>query len=243
MSQTWNVPMAGSGTPSADRSKINDALETLRTVHSGTSAPASLVAYMLWWDTTTAASPILKVRDSTNASWITIMPNGGSAAGGLLALTGGTMSGVIAMGTNKITGGSAATAAGDFAIKSQIDAVIQTATVHAGTLSASDEKFLIIVPASCTISDCLIVSELGVTSDATNFWTFQVRNLTAAVDLRSTAKSTNGAAITADTAYSLGLDQNLTPASAAVLEFQAVKAAAAGNLQELLICLRYKIAV
>lgn len=114
--------------------------------------------------------------------------------------------------------------------------------VPIGTLSATDNKYLHICgPGTTTISDVLIVSETGVTSDVTNYWTFQVRNVTAAVNLRSAAKSTNGAAITADTVYALGLDQNLTPASGDVLQLQATKNASAGNLTELLAVVRLTV--
>lgn len=114
--------------------------------------------------------------------------------------------------------------------------------VPIGTLSATDNKYLHICgPGTTTISDVVLVTEAGIASDVTDYWTFQVRNVTAAVDLRSAVKSTNGAAITADTAYALGLDQNLTPASGAVLRLTATKAGAAGNLTELLAVIRMTV--
>lgn len=53
----------------AARAAINDALATLNTLHSGVSAPSSTVAFMLWFDTTASQ---LKIRDNSNASWVTI---------------------------------------------------------------------------------------------------------------------------------------------------------------------------
>lgn len=68
---------------------------------------------------------------------------------GKLSLTGGTMSGAIAMGTNKITGMGDPTAAQDAATKAYVDAVAQglkpkaavrVATTTAGTLASSFEN-------------------------------------------------------------------------------------------------------
>lgn len=119
---------------------------------------------------------------------------------------------------------------------------VLSVSVPIGTLSATDNKYLWIAgPGTVTISDVVLVTEASIASSGTDFWTFQVRNLTASVNLRSSAKSTNGAAITADTAYALGLDQNLSPSSGAVLQLQATKAASAGNLTELLAVIRFTV--
>jgi len=69
MSQTWNFPIAGSSSISSGRTTINDGVEALRTLHSGTTAPSSTVAYMLWADTT---ATLLKMRDSGDSSWLTL---------------------------------------------------------------------------------------------------------------------------------------------------------------------------
>ncbi len=69
MSQTWSLPISGSTALSSSRTPINDAAEALRTLHSGTSAPSSTVAYMLWADTT---NNLLKQRDSGDAAWTTV---------------------------------------------------------------------------------------------------------------------------------------------------------------------------
>lgn len=227
---------------SAIPAAVNANVSALQNLFASSVAPASPVAYQLWWDTTTAASPILKVRNSANSAWITVIPNGGATAGGFLALTGGTMSAAIAMGSSKITGLANGTASGDAVNKGQVDARVRTLVIPVGTLSVSDNKYVALGMPACTVVDAFLVSELGVASSGTDIWTFQVRNLTAAVNLRSSAKSTNGSAITADTQYALGLDQNLTIAAGDVLQFQATKAASPNNLQELAIALKYTLA-
>jgi len=58
------------------RSDINSALAALFSNSSGNTEPTVKVAGQLWFDTSVAGVTTLKVRDQTNASWITI---GGSA--------------------------------------------------------------------------------------------------------------------------------------------------------------------
>ena len=48
---------------------LNAVLGAIKTVNSGATAPSSTSAFMLWADTTTG---ILKMRDSTNSSWISL---------------------------------------------------------------------------------------------------------------------------------------------------------------------------
>ena len=55
----------------AFRADLNLALAASVGLNSGATAPATTYAYMLWADTTTA---LLKIRDSTNASWLVVGP-------------------------------------------------------------------------------------------------------------------------------------------------------------------------
>lgn len=48
---------------------INDALNTLVTTNSGSSAPATTYAHMLWADTTNSQ---LKLRNAANTAWIVL---------------------------------------------------------------------------------------------------------------------------------------------------------------------------
>lgn len=49
------------------RGDLNDALEALATVSSGTSGPSTTYAYQLWADTTNA---LLKQRNAANSGWV-----------------------------------------------------------------------------------------------------------------------------------------------------------------------------
>ena len=235
--------LSGSGTLSADRSTINSNFAALQNLFASASAPASPVAFQLWLDTSTTPDS-LKMRNAANSAWVTILADVTSEGGGLLTVAGGTLTGnVSGGGTVKLTNLASGSSSGDSITYGQVTARIHTEVVQLGTLSASDNKYLAVAgTGTWTISECLIVSELGVTSDASNLWTFNVRNLTAGANLRSSAKSTNGAAITADTAYALGLDQNLTPSSGAVLQLQCTKTGSPNALTEAIAVLRYSIA-
>ena len=69
MASTWSVPIAAATTIENSRTPINNALEALRTLHSGASAPASTVAGMLWKDTT---AKLIKMRNDADDGWITM---------------------------------------------------------------------------------------------------------------------------------------------------------------------------
>jgi hypothetical protein len=54
------------------RADINSALGAIQSLNSGTSAPSSTAAGMLWLDTTGGAPYVLKVRDAGNNHWLTL---------------------------------------------------------------------------------------------------------------------------------------------------------------------------
>lgn len=54
------------------RADINSALGAIQSLNSGTSAPSSTAAGMLWLDTTGGAPYALKVRDAGNNHWLTL---------------------------------------------------------------------------------------------------------------------------------------------------------------------------
>lgn len=57
----------GNVSASSARTAINNAFETINTLHSGASAPSSPSTYQLWFDTNNS---LLKIYDG--AAWITI---------------------------------------------------------------------------------------------------------------------------------------------------------------------------
>lgn len=241
MADDITIPTTSHTVNAAIATHIANALTYMQRTYSG-GVPASPVAFQIIVDTTTTPDS-LKIRNAANAAYVTLFPDITAAGGGLLPLSGGTMTGAIDFGGFDLTNVGNADAAGEATNKGQVDARVHAITVPLGTLSATDNKYLAVVgTGTWTIVDVLIVSETAVTSDASHLWTFQVRNLTASVDLRSAVKSTNGAAITADTAYALGLDQNLGPSSGAVLQLQMAKTGSPNPLTEAIAVVRYTVA-
>lgn len=55
----------------AFRADANNALAALVSLNSGTTAPATTYAYMLWYDTTLG---LLKIRNSANSAWVIVGP-------------------------------------------------------------------------------------------------------------------------------------------------------------------------
>lgn len=239
MSQTW-ASTAISLAAGTWAQNVSDKLDTLRTLNSGAAAPASTTPYIFWMDTTTGA---LKQRNAADSAWVVIIPVVASAGGGLLPLTGGTMSGILNMGAQRIENVGSANSTDDAPSVAQVDTRVRTATVHVGTISATDEKMCFITQAaSTTIVDVVIANENGVAADGGNKWVFQVRDLTGALNLLSAAKDTSAAAITADTAYALGVNQNNSAlASGKVIELQMTKTGAPNNLQEMIVAVKYTV--
>ena len=75
------------------RADANAALAAILGLSSGTSAPSTTYAYMLWADTT---NTLLKQRNAANSAWITVGTLDATNLG-LLALTGGTLTGALTM--------------------------------------------------------------------------------------------------------------------------------------------------
>jgi len=55
----------------AFRADVNNALQALASLNSGTSAPSTTYAYMPWYDTTNG---LLKIRNGANSAWIIVGP-------------------------------------------------------------------------------------------------------------------------------------------------------------------------
>lgn len=93
------------GTGSAVRSDLNGQLAALFTNHSGSTEPSTTYAFQWWIDTNTTT---LKIRDSSNSSWITVgdysatnlgLVTSSSASSTYLAKAGGTVTGALEIGT------------------------------------------------------------------------------------------------------------------------------------------------
>lgn len=74
------------------RSDLNNALSAIVSLNSGSTAPTTTYAYMLWADTT---SGLLKMRNAGDTAWVTVM----SLAAGSLLKTAATGSAALPSGT------------------------------------------------------------------------------------------------------------------------------------------------
>ncbi|MFZ0052039.1 MAG: tail fiber protein [Desulfobaccales bacterium] len=89
LSASQNSLVVPDGTGAQVRAGFNNAIDTLNTVNSGPSAPATTEAYMLWADTT---NNLLKQRDAANATWIVLGTLGAANLGLEPAISLGTTS-------------------------------------------------------------------------------------------------------------------------------------------------------
>lgn len=91
--------------------------------------------------------------------------------------------------------------------------------------NATHNRLLMAGPyANFKITQAYLLSDTATTgSGAGTRWDFQLRNVTAAVNLLSTAKTTNGAEIAANTAYDLTPNQNQTIAANDVIRLEITK--------------------
>jgi hypothetical protein len=106
------------------------------------------------------------------------------------------------------------------------------------SLSATTARLLWAPPVGFTVTRLLLLSDTTTTSTAGNEWTFSLTNKTDAAELFATDPDTvTDGDLTADTAYPLIPDQNLTLDPDDVLEFTATKAGTATTVSQLVVIL------
>lgn len=197
---------------------LNTALDAVGTDFYGTSAPSYPRPGLRWNNGTN-----IKVFKGDSTGWTIVTPDVTADQAAALPLAGGTMSGAIAMATFKLTGVGNAVSAQDATTKAQIDARVLASQIPLNFITATANQPLGIFP-SVVITAIYLASDTATSaSDGTNHYTFQVTNVTAGNTLCSAAKDTNGAEIAVNTAYSLGVNQNLTIAANAALRLDIVK--------------------
>jgi len=98
---------------------------------------------------------------------------------------------------------------------------------------ATDQRYLFVAPYDCRIDQVYLVSDTAVAANDTNYYSFQVQNLTQSEALLSSAQTTQatgGTAITADTPYAVAPDQNHVISDGDVLELQVTETGTATDL-------------
>ena len=110
--------------------------------------------------------------------------------------------------------------------------------------NATDQRYVFVAPYDCKIDQVSVVSDTAVAVSDTNYYSFQVQNLTQAESLHASAKTTQatgGTAITADAVYELGPDQNTVIDDGDVIELQITETGTATDLTsaEVLVVVEY----
>ena len=245
MAQTYHT-IGAADTLSASRVKIQENDDAQKSSFSGTAVPSSPapVAGQLFFDTDTPAAGSLNIYDGS--AWRVVLPSCDVNGGGLLLKSGGTMTGGIAMGTQKVTGLGTGTSAADATTKAQVDAKELAVVMYIGDVAATTNRNFWLGGPAMTVTSIALTTQTTHATHASNHWTFQVENKTQTEDLYATAKTTNssgGTAITADTTYNLGTLQNADIAANDVLQLTVTKGSSAVDLDELVVLMTYTVAV
>ena len=83
------------------RAKMNSVFASIFSNSSGPTAPTTTIAYQFWADTTAG---LLKIRDSSNAAWITIGPMGTAGYGLAASGSNSDITALSALATMSISG-------------------------------------------------------------------------------------------------------------------------------------------
>ena len=112
-------------------------------------------------------------------------------------------------------------------------ALKKASVVSVSGWNGTTNRYIFVAPYDCCIDQVSIVSDTAVTASDTNYYSFQVQNLTASLALLSgaqTTKTTGGTAITADAPYAVAPDQNQVVSDGDVLELQITETGTATDL-------------
>jgi hypothetical protein len=123
-------------------------------------------------------------------------------------------------------------------------ALKKTSVTYVIGWDGTDQRYVFVAPYDCKIDQVLVVSDTAVAASDTNYYSFQVQNLTQAESLlasAATTQATGGTAITADAAYALGPDQNTVIDDGDVIELQVTETGVATDLTsaEILVVVEY----
>ena len=112
-------------------------------------------------------------------------------------------------------------------------ALKKTSVTNVDGWDATDQRYVFVAPYDCNIDQVSVLSDTAVAASDTNYYSFQVQNLTQAESLLASAvttKTTGGTAITADAVYELGPDQNTVIDDGDVIELQVTETGTATDL-------------
>lgn len=237
MSQTWDIPLLGNSTPAADRTKINSALEALRSSFSGSSSPGSPVAGQFFYDVDDQS---IWVYNGT--IFVKIIPSLTLDTAGLLFAAEAVLTADMSAGSFKITDLGAATEDGDAVRKSQVDSRSRLAVVRVGVLSASANILVFGGMVACEVLQASVLVDTTLAANGTNYWSFALKNMTEGGTPTLVSADTTAVGITANTTRDLGAISGTYADLAAndVLRLEVTKTGSPANLSEFVVLIRYK---
>ena len=123
-------------------------------------------------------------------------------------------------------------------------ALKKTCAVNLAGWDGTAQRYVFVAPYDCKIDQVSVVSDTGVAASDSNYYAFQVQNLTQAESLLAAAKTTKvtgGTAITVDVAYVLDPDQNTVVSDGDVIELQVTETGTGTDLTatEVLVVVEY----
>ncbi len=101
--------------------------------------------------------------------------------------------------------------------------------------SGSDQRYLFVAPYDCRIDQVSLLSDTAVQTSDSNYYAFQVRNLTqseALISIPLRTRPSDAGAIKGDLVFDLSPDQNQVINDGDVLELQITKAGSPANLSD-----------
>ncbi len=99
--------------------------------------------------------------------------------------------------------------------------------------NANKNVYVFVAPYDCRIDQVSLTSDIAVAANDTNYYSFQVQNVTKSLSLLSAVKTTRvtgGQAITANAPYDLSPNQNLVVSDGDVLQLQVTETGVATDL-------------
>ena len=190
---------------------------------------------------TDTTNNLLKIYDG--ATWITIARYATSlSAAAILADGTVTFTADQPMGSHKLTGLSAGSAAGHSVRYDEWNTsrVLLWSAYFSEGFSVTKRYRLGVALTAMTIQAVSLVSDTSVAANDTNYWTFNLTNTTTAVDyVAKTTKVTGGSAITANVAYSLGTVTGTMPVVNDCIEFKATLTLAGTTITQAAVTIKY----
>lgn len=211
---SYSLPTTASAvTVTAWLQALDDSVEIAEGLFYGPTAPAHKNGRR-WIDTTT--SPVLPMKVSLAAAWVTIFDNVAVAGGGLARVA------AAAFTTTAPTSAIAASSASHLVRKNEADSRIRSHYVLLGTVDATATFELGETPQIASIVDVRLLTPTAQAISATDYRSFQVYDETAAASLQggtvgppptgvilaASTFSPGGAAFVANTWRACGVNQN-----------------------------------